>query len=480
MVFLKIEGREDFYEIFDLEISHKEGELALATVVVAENCWHMCQGDVVRIMSDDDVLFCGKPLSFPKKIDDVFVQLRFVATCGDYEHLVDKFRKSDDCLPELSENCDVAKELTEIFPCRFCFDRSTSVVKIDNILPDKDCIEIDKNAYWERSLRIQNNREPISRINVSVDAQWIQECRGMTDLYPIIAQHFEKGFINSLNNLQRQWWRMSKSLPKSCYTVVHSHIQEYFPPYVPIRENFNVAGKDVYIKRFWFRGILDLRWHYRQKIREKINFSINGNCDGVEKNLHFHLGKLDIDQANSSYFGSDRGKKILANVAKRAINHMIASNRNIEVSLRGDFDKLSNITIGDSVKLEVKSGFIVGKVVKYRAKCTSDTRFVELKIASTSRTVELPDCQQYFEKNVPKCDDKPISVDDIVEKVVVNNPPELQIASARHVQNETIADLKRLIVSIPTSIRVKLKNLNVVKCLEKTINIEDDLCVNVL
>ena len=50
MVFLRIDGREDFYEIFDLEISHREGELALATVVVAENCWHMCQADVVRIM----------------------------------------------------------------------------------------------------------------------------------------------------------------------------------------------------------------------------------------------------------------------------------------------------------------------------------------------------------------------------------------------------------------------------------------------
>ena len=40
MVFLRIEGREDFAEIFDLEISHKEGELAMAAVVVAENCWH--------------------------------------------------------------------------------------------------------------------------------------------------------------------------------------------------------------------------------------------------------------------------------------------------------------------------------------------------------------------------------------------------------------------------------------------------------
>ena len=302
----------------------------------------------------------------------------------------------------------------------------------------------------------------------------------MTDLYPIIAQHFEKGFINSLNNLQRQWWRMSKSFPKSCYTVVHSHIQEYFPPCVPTRENFKIKDQNVYIKRFWFRGVLDLRWHYRQKIKEKINFSINGNCSGVEKTLHFHLGKLDIDQTNYSYFDTDRGKKILASVAKRAINHIIASNRNIEVCLKGNFDNLSSINVGDSVKLDVKSGFIAGKIVEYKAKCTADSKFVELKIASTSRTVELPDCQQYFEKNVPKCDDQQFTVDDIVEKVVVNNPPEMQIASARHVQNETIMDLKRTIISIPTSIRVKLKNLNVVKCLEKTINIKEDLCVNVL
>lgn len=479
MVFLRIEGQEDFYEIFDLEISHREGELALATVVVAENCWHMCQADVVRIMSDDKVLFCGKPLSFPKKIDGACVKLQFVANCDDFKCLINEFKESDDYRQEFSDGCDVAKELTETFPCRFCFNRSDGSVKLTDILPDKDTIEIHESECL--SLQMRACKEPISRINVSVDAQWIQECRGMTDLYPIIAKHFEQGFINSLNNLQRQWWRMSKSLPKSCYTVVHSHIQEYFPPCVRIREHFKVGEKDVYIKRFWFRGVLDLRWHYQQKICEQVNFSIHDpkSSGKVEKNIVFHLKKIDIDKSLGSYFKTENGKKSLVHAAKRALNHLIASNRSIEVSINGDFEKLSRFHVGDCVKICRQSNYIFGRIVHFCLKCTSNTRFICLKIASSIGEISLPNLRSFFDKNVPKDDEKPpLSVDDVVEKVVVNNPPEMQIASVRHIQNETIADLKRTIISIPTSIRVKLKNLNMVKCLHKKIDIEEDLCVN--
>lgn len=481
---METKGGDVIDKIFDLELSQKEGELATALITLQDSDVHV-GGEQVSIKYGRSTLFRGKMSSVPIRRGKRLSQVRLIAdNVCDTHQLLEKFKRSTMYYAPLDSTNETLQAITEAIPARFYFDmKGEENAILSNIEPNQTKYrEIDESSYWSDSFAVRSLKDPISLVNISIEAQWIQRCHGMTDLFPRIAKRFTNNAVNSLNNLERQWWRLSKSLPRSCYSVVHSHIQPMRPVNGKVFESFKTADRNVRIKRFWFNGVLDLRWNYEQKIKESASFSIKASTTAVnnEKSLIFRLGEIDIDDSCGSFFATDKGIEALEHAASRAFNHIISSHRDMEICICGDIDRLRDITVNDSIKLknkQFKDGYILGKVISTKMKCSDQSRFMEIKIAAYSQPISSPNFHEFFVENVPKdaCN-MTLTADDVVEEITVNNIPEYQIEYVKAVSPPTVQALKREIMSIPTSIKIRLKNLNTVPCINKQVDIGECVC----
>ena len=463
-IYLKIPGRKDCYEIFKLEISQSEGELAIASVMLNKD-FHVDGTMEATIMRSNSILLKGEIYETPTYSDHQFTIVRIISHFQkkQLKKITSDFQASTHYNEELSS--DFQNDITEELPVRFFFSRTSGDVKLSRIVDDTHIRDINVEDYWSSSIKKTN--EPLSKVNMYVTAKWIQERNGRIDLFPIIASLFPENMVNSLNNLKNQWWRLARSLPKSCYSIGTFRIKNVFPNTVPHSCSFSVNDTTVKIKRFWFDGVFDLSWNYKQKIEETLHFSLHNPTakNGIEKNINIKLNNLNINKELGSFFSNKRGAEVIKSVARRAFNHMLARQRNIKLEICGNFESLYDITVDDSVRVQLKDSYVIGKVVHSMIKITGEQRFVKLKILVCQNNIECPDI-----KYDPKKEDDIFT--NIIEDISVENPPSFQIDSSKHIHFKSIADLKSHISSIPTKIRLKLKNLNTVKCLKKTVFIE--------
>lgn len=463
-VYLRTPGRSDCHEIFQLEISQKEGELATATVMLKSD-FNTDGLHEATIMYGNNILLKGEIHETPSRTSSMFTVVRVISHFKkeQIQKIASDFCASNNYNKELANGN--MNDVTEEHPARFFFSRTSGDVKLSNIVDAEYKHDIRMEDYWSSSIKTMN--EPLSKVNMHVTAQWIQERSGMIDVFQIIANLFPEKRVNSLNNLKNQWWQLSRSLPKSCYSIGMFKIKRAYPSNLPHSCSFNVNKEPVKLKRFWFDGIFNLHWHYRQKIEETLNFTLNNHTsnNGTEKNIYIKLNELTISKSNSSFFESKSGEKIVRSVARRAFNHMLAKQRNTKIEICGKFEKLYNITVDDTVRIQNKDKYIIGKVVQTTIKMTGDQRFVKLKISTCLQNIKLPNIK-YETKD---CSD---TTSNIIEDISVENPPSFQIDSTRHMNFKDIQELKSHLVSIPTKIRIKLKNLNTVKCLKKTVYME--------
>lgn len=475
--YIQISDDQKFSEIFEMKISQKEGELATAKIKVLNDFnFSYIRDKCVSIMMDDEVLFVGKALPYPDYTDNKFAYIQFIANYNDnFDKLMGEFEKAEQYNPLFVKRPHDAKEITEAAPVRFYFDKKSGEVKISNIIDENYRYEITSNDYWLETMESRICRKPISKMNVSVVGQWIHDYEGSVNLFPIISSKFKEGKVNSFNNLERQWWRLPKSLPKSCYSITCSHIREIYPPGAPNSSTqFVINDEPVRFKRFWFDGILDLRWHYRQKIEETMYFSItNGSANNnLEKSVQFRLGAIDTSKNFGSFFTTEEGCKSLSDAARRAFNYVLSAQRNIEVSICGSLEKLRHITVNDSVLVRHHSfdgGYVIGKVVHTLIAISDKKQYVKLKIAACQNNVKLQaeKLNDFFKKHFDIDEEKSITAGDIVEDITINNPPEFQMSTLAHNTASSVNELKYFLLQVPTSIKIKLKNLNTVRNKQK-------------
>ncbi len=155
---------------------------------------------------------------------------------------------------------------------------------------------------------------PLAAVTVGISTQWIQHISGVMDVAPYIADKFHERMINTYTGkaFAESWPKKGSFLGQSGYRVLHSHLhQEDTPFQAPLKKFSDIitlqkkgadpsemsSPKKLIVQRSWFQGELLIGWHYRQKRRENLFFTLqaslpSGCPDTVTKEIFLPLGKI--------------------------------------------------------------------------------------------------------------------------------------------------------------------------------------------
>lgn len=269
--------------------------------------------------------------------------------------------------------------------------------------------ELDLSAYvLKDSFTIQQSDQPVASLNVEVIAEWVQEATGDVDLFPVIANHFPEGVINTLTplSLKQSWPKSGQWLKRSGYFVLHSNLEQVRPlntgilNLYPDYETVEVSGQTHHYRRFWLEGALLLAWHYRQRRRDIVRFNVAQHNQAATvapqaKPLRLRLQSLEAIPGcknAASFFTSEPGLKAINHAIKIAECHLAASARCFEVELNVPLEQGLAIDLDTVVVLKLDclpQGMVKGKVIAYRFECAFGHYSAWLRLAVATGLGEL-------------------------------------------------------------------------------------------
>ena len=323
-------------EMISLEISQRECSFAVARVVLAScSAEKFLQKKYVKIGIQKnekiDLIFSGRVVSFPIDFGTSTVTIELISEPDDYQAQLknfseDNFKKYKSTNKhELEENLIYFDDLffseTDLKnPTIFLESRSeifywnpkNGKLSLSHINFGKRNFDVFGNDILQNSLKVTLSREPYKNVNVTLAASWIQHIGGFVDVFPMIAQKFQLGIINSYTNIKSALEKIGNVSNKNGYFPINCEVNEiiprqevgFFKNYPLISPKFSIKGyqgtskKDIYFKRFYLDGKIILGWSYKQKRTEEINFNVvNPNIkNGRGKNIYIKLGALQLDK----------------------------------------------------------------------------------------------------------------------------------------------------------------------------------------
>ena len=269
-----------------------------------------------------ETIFIGRVLNFPIKVGNTTMDLEFIAEPPDYQKQLAKFvdehgwkntphievggNENSAPIDSLFYSEQERKNPTVLLEGKneiFYWNMKTGQLEISHIFRGKNNCEISGNEILEQSLKIHLAREPYSTINVRLSAEWIQRKNGLMDLFPIIAQRFNYGIVNSYSDLTQPLREFGKNANAKNYEIVYRDIKEINPNtmgcltnYPIYSEDLSVSGSDkkINFKRFYYDGNIILSWCQKYKISESINIKIVNaqQKNGRGKNLYLKLNNI--------------------------------------------------------------------------------------------------------------------------------------------------------------------------------------------
>ncbi|BDB95918.1 hypothetical protein [Candidatus Hydrogenosomobacter endosymbioticus] len=291
--------------IFDMKIVHSEGLPAKAEITIsflsdAEKRKSHC---VIVYDDGNDARFClfrGKLENSTKKQDGPFITISFVA-CSEIEKDKQKFveiLKKEKFYDELIYGKNPkADELIAATNFVFYWDRVTGECKMSDLFKGNKSFEINFQNFFEGSLK-SRSETPVIKVEMQIEAQWIQHLSGFVNLFHFIRHRFKEGYVNSYTgkSLKRAWPKSGETFGRSGYRVVYSEIKEIEPPFcslfkrkpgsfaisVPVRKRGQtgeqeISHKQMLAKRTWFDGELLAMWTFKQKRKETLSFALESS-----------------------------------------------------------------------------------------------------------------------------------------------------------------------------------------------------------
>ena len=323
-------------EMISLKISQRECGFAVARVVLAScSAEKFLQKKYAKIGVQKnekiDLIFAGRLVSFPVNFGNTTTTIELIAEPDDYqaqlknfsEENFEKYKSTDKHEPEknLISFDDLFFSETDLKNPTiflesgskiFYWDPRSGKLSLSHINFGKRNFDVFGNDILQNSLKVTLSREPYKNANVTLDASWIQHIGGFVDVFPMIAQKFQLGIINSYTNIKSALERIGNISNKNGYFPINCEINEIIPPkevgflknYPLISPKFAIQGdqkgskKDIFFKRFYLNGKIILGWSYKQKRTEEIKFNVvNPNLkNGREKSIHIKLGALQLDK----------------------------------------------------------------------------------------------------------------------------------------------------------------------------------------
>lgn len=513
----EIHGRCDL-DILELTIDHREGEVALATVIVAQRKLPPWNQRHVYISDGENLLFSGRLVGLPAKIDSDLISLELTAepldAAAQLQILASELKQSPFWDPAFVEPIEEEKpaEWLEARSALFAWNRLNGTVCISDLFQGRYRLDLT-DVFFEDSLKVSLAETPLSRISVNLTAEWIQQGSGEVSLGKKIAAAFPQGMINTLtpSALQTTWPKEGQKLGRSGFWVLKSHLRHVTPPktgilnmYPTLTPEFMTwedsiqAAKPCRARRFWMIGALVLGWRYRQKRQEVVRFTLaqktqlDGTIRPLMRTLNLRLQEIAPSE-ESTFFLTHRGKQAVEHALEVARAHLAASARCLEVEMTMPLEAGYALSMDHSVRLidsRIPGGEIVGKVVAYKlhqggVKAWTWVRlaasiggeaheppplryehYVEPNYADTARPHhhQTPSGLVYADYSHQRpqqglVDIKSLSLSDILKEVLVSHDAEKQIQVLQSQQYPIRHNLKGVLEEVPTSISLNLLNM---------------------
>jgi len=297
---------------------------------------------------------------------------------------------------------DVLESRTEIM----CWDRETGRLALSNILHGTQH-EIITDEILGDSLVVKMGATPVNAVHVILEVNWQQRYTDVINLAPLIARKFNRGVINTLtiDALEKSWPRegdkigLAKTRKNTGYHVVKSWLKRLprglngFSATTPPLY-LSAHGKPPRLRTFhhgWFKGCLWINWEYTQSCREVVEFSVlNASpvAGGQVRHLQFRLADADayLEKGSAStVLRTDRGNRLLNYARRVAGAHSVGASRQLEVEFCVPFERLWHVNLDTTVDVThagLPGGRVVGKVISYQLRATSEYWVVWVKIAA--------------------------------------------------------------------------------------------------
>jgi hypothetical protein len=382
-------------DILKLTIDHREGEAALAEVVVAAVVLPPLDQRHVFISHDQTLIFAGRLVGLPLKIANDLISLELTAEPLDAEaqlQILAAHLKQppywDPLFVDLLEQ-DNPSEWLEGRSALYAWDRVTGKVCVSDLFQGRHLLDLTPVIFSD-SLTVTLGETPLSHITVHLAVEWIQEAEGEVSLGPKIAAAFSGSMVNTLtpHALQATWPQEGRKIGRSGYWVVESSLKTMTPPktgvlniYPTVTSDFAVGEEGGQspgfgrLRRFWMSAKLILGWRYRQKRREVVSFTLtqrtqlDGTIRPLSRTLTLNLQQLDLPQSAGTVFLDIRGRQAVEHALERARAHLAASARCLEVEMMLPFEEGLTLSLDHSVQLtdeRIPGGQVMGKVVAYQ------------------------------------------------------------------------------------------------------------------
>lgn len=441
----QIHIRED-EDVFNLTISQSEGSFARATVEIknpSQGLLSPTRKERVFISYQDGanvvLLFAGRVTGFPNNIVGETISLEYIAQPEDWEVQQDAFIQTLKTSPEynpLFVASDRRNEASEILAGRselIHWSRDSLQISTSDILEGSQLLDLGEEFFFD-TINCDLGDPPLSKINLTIEAQWEQIGVGTVDAAKAIQAEFNNDvfddpYINTLTPLAfEDGWRGVR-IP-SGYRVQESKLspeadgfnqddqltdQNLRSPTAtvqaadfPTRTGDTVGSRTVTVPRVWYKAALVLQAAYQQKRREiasatiitdNQNFSLKGNR---EENLTVRIqNPTEVEQGqvldprmpsffydNSSGELTTYGREVIEHGIKRAMARLKKASRMVETTFEADLDQVVGITTDHSVRIEdrrIPGGSLRGKVISYTFVVDGDSgqQIAKIKIGSS-------------------------------------------------------------------------------------------------
>ena len=517
-------------EILELTIDHREGEVALATVVVSQLKLPSWEERHVYISVEGKVLFSGRLVGLPIKISKDLISLELTSEPLDAQTQLQKLALElkqppfwDEAFVDPHEHNNPAEWL-EARNALFAWDRSHGTVSVSDLFQGRHTIDLT-NKFFEDSLKVSLGETPLSKVSVNLSVEWVQQGSGEVSLGSKIASAFPGGMINTLTPkaLQANWPKEGQKLGKSGFWVVRSHLKDVRPPKTGILDIYPTLTpefldwdestqipKKQRAKRSWMQGTLILGWQYWQKRKETVRFTLeqmtqlDGTIRPLVRTLNLRLQEV-ANAGESTFFLKIRGRQAVEYALEMARAHLAASARCLEVEITLPYEAGFDLSMDLSVRLvdtRIPGGEVVGKVVAYQLRQDGLKAEAWVRLAaSVGGMVDqpLPSGSYYYvdpaygDTAIPYhyqtssgllyanySDQRPttgileigdLSLSDILREVVVSHDATKQIQALQRQQYPVRQNLKHVLEEIPTVVSLDLLSLKTTSVAEHTIHL---------
>ena len=184
----------------------------------------------------------------------------------------------------------------------YYWDKIQGTVALSGLFAGSQSLTLS-GQFFQDSLTLAIGKPPLSAVKMTVVAEWVQRANGIANITKRVERAFPGQLVNSLSgeDLVARWPSASKLINgQSGYQVEEASLVEYTPPAnsyptvsVPVQvavdeypypvgvSNPGGDSREVFVKRWWFKAKLALRWRYRQHRREELSFSLSHGVQGL-------------------------------------------------------------------------------------------------------------------------------------------------------------------------------------------------------